>query len=360
MQPAWLEKEIIRMVESRYTIGVVNRVWEITGGYNNRSFGVHTTAEGRDATYFVRLYRSGVGVDEIRFEHELIRHVIGGGFTMVADILVNRSGNTLTRSADGKRLFAVYEYLKGEDRYTWTRTDLSNAEAGNAAVILAEFHCAARTFDPGRLRREEPPIHVLLAGYRDRFLALARQADDDPFGTVYRANLDALLDALARHVLTPDEIAGLPVIPAHYDFHPGNLKWHGETVVGLFDFDWSKMDLRLFDVCMAVVYCCSWWGGERDGELRRNKFSRFLSSYQQRLLLQKGLDPLSEKEKRLLPRMLTIANLYLVHWEVSDYYGPSGPKDGLYEVYLKHSLRLMRWLGTHGAVIAETVSSLPA
>lgn len=359
MQAARLEKEIIQMVENRYAIGTVKRLWEITGGFNNRSFGLQTAGDGRDHTYFVRLYRDGVGMEEIHFEHALIRHAVENGLSLVAGAVANRDGETLTRSGDGKRLYSVYEYLEGEDRYTWVRTDMTAAETENAAAVLAEFHHAVRAFDPGRLMRKEPPIHVLLEGFRDRFLALGLRAGNDPFGSYLRANLDFLLDTLAQSLLAPHEIQGLPVIAAHYDFHPGNLKWSGDAVAGLFDFDWSKMDLRLFDVCMAVVYCCSRWGGERDGALRLDQFSRFLTSYQYRLVHLRGLDPLTGPEKRLLPKMLAAANIYLVHWEVSDYYDPIGPTEGPYLVYFKHNLRLMRWLDAHGADIVEAVSNLP-
>ena len=44
----------------------------------------------------------------------------------------------------------------------------------------------------------------------------------------------------------------MPHCAIHCDFHPGNLKYENNRVVGIFDFDWSKIDLRLFDLRMAV------------------------------------------------------------------------------------------------------------
>ena len=59
-----------------------------------------------------------------------------------------------------------------------------------------------------------------------------------------------ILEVIARNPLASAQAAGLPVIPNHYDSHPGNLQWAAEEVMGIFDFDWAKMDLRLFDVGM--------------------------------------------------------------------------------------------------------------
>ena len=47
----------------------------------------------------------------------------------------------------------------------------------------------------------------------------------------------------------------------HCDYHPGNLKWVDEQGVGLFDFDWSKLDYRVFDIARGVVLLLQFVGG---------------------------------------------------------------------------------------------------
>ena len=66
----------------------------------------------------------------------------------------------------------------------------------------------------------------------------------------------------------------------HCDYHPGNLKWVDEQGVGLFDFDWSKLDYRVFDIAQGVVYFCSSWEGPDKGELRLDKAAIFVRAYQ--------------------------------------------------------------------------------
>ncbi|MDM8540516.1 phosphotransferase [Desulfococcaceae bacterium HSG9] len=234
---------------------------------------------------------------------------------------------------------------------------MTDAEFRNAASALAEFHNAVCDFDPGRLKREEPPITELLPIIARNFVDIAQKMRNSRFQSYFQENLKTILGIIERNPLTSQKIKGLPVIPAHYDFHPGNLKWDDEAVAGLFDFDWSKIDLRLFDVCMAVIYFCSRWGGRTDGELRLDKSALFLSSYHNRLRSKQGFDSLSDDEQQLLPTMLAIADIYLVHWEVADFHDTEEADDNEYLVYLKHNVRLMRWIETHHFAIAEAIDN---
>jgi homoserine kinase type II len=82
-----------------------------------------------------------------------------------------------------------------------------------------------------------------------------------------------------------------PSIVIHCDFHPGNLKISAEEIVGLFDFDWSKIDLRCFDVALAGWYFFTSWRGELDGALRLAEFRTFLNTYQETFQDQAVLKP---------------------------------------------------------------------
>ena len=115
------------------------------------------------------------------------------------------------------------------------------------------------------------------------------------------------------------------------------------------------MDLRLFDVCLAIVHFSSQWGGGRDGKLRQDKVKLFLDSYQRQLQNREGLEPMRDGEPKLLPKMLAIANIYLIHWEVSNFYDNKETEENEYLGYLKHNIRLMRWLDTHAPAITHSI-----
>ncbi|MBL0714985.1 MAG: phosphotransferase [Desulfosarcina sp.] len=356
LEGAFLCEQIIEIVESLYDIGKVTAVYEIFGGFTNRSFGIDVLKDGCPKTYSMRKYQYGISVEEICFEHALIRHAIHNGFNIGAGVVMNTNGETYVQPANSRSMFAIYEYLAGDDNYTWDNPDLSDAELKSAGRVLATFHNAVYNFNPQGRQRTEPPILALWPRLAGKLTQLAQQKRDGKFHDYYAANLQSLVDMIARNPLDPTEGEGLPVIPIHCDYHPGNLKWSNEQVVGLFDLDWSKMDLRLFDVGMAVIYFCSQWDDCCDEELRFDKFRLFLRAYHNQLGDPAGLEPLTPAEQKLLPKMMGMANIYLTHWVVATYKNTEGANDYEYLTYLKHNLRLMHWLETHRAAIVKTIA----
>ncbi len=351
----FLNAQVIEIVQGRYDIGTVADVHELQGGTTNRSFRVTVQKQGRRKTFFLRQYKKGITTDEIRFEHALITHTIKKGLTASAAVVANRAGETFVSQESSGSIFAVYEYLQGEDRYAWDRPYLTDTEFENAGRLLADFHHAVSDFDPGALKREEPCISSLWRAYPERFERYGQHERQGRMLPYFRKNLPRILNVIARNPLTPAHTADMPVIGTHYDFHPGNLKWEGEQIVGIFDFDWCKMDLRLFDVCMALIYF-SHWKDHRDGELRTEKCRLFVCAYQRRLLKRKGIEPLTAAEADLMPRMLAIANMNLLNWGVADYLDKAAARDEQYLVYLKHNVRLMDWLEANRSKVVRMIS----
>ena len=353
---AFLREQIIDIVENLYDIGKVTAVNEIFGGYSNRSFGVETLKAGCEKTYFVRQYKYSVTAEEIRFEHALISHAINNGFTIVAGVVENTHEETFVYPINGGGMFAIFEYLEGEDTYAWDNHDLTDNEFECAGRVLAAFHNAVCDFNADGRKRMEPPILKLWTQFADKLKKLAKQKQSGKLYAYYKAHIQSILAMIARNPLDPNEVAGMPVIPIHCDYHPGNLKWVGEQIVGIFDFDWSKIDLRLFDIGMAVIYFCSRWGEGRDGELRTNKCELFLGAYQHELQKLARLVPLTPDELDLLPKMLGIANIYQLYWGLSNFQELEESHDEEYLTYLKHSHRVMHWLETHQAVVDKTIA----
>ena len=128
--------------------------------------------------------------------------------------------------------------------------------------------------------------------------------------------------------------------------------------MGIFDFDWSKIDLRLFDVCMAIDYFCCSWDKTTDGDLRLEKATQFLNAYQDQLLQTGGLKPLNAEEIGNIPGMLTAANLCIINWIVSTFYADDELSDDDYLAYLKHSVRLMYSIDKQRSTISQIAGEL--
>jgi homoserine kinase type II len=355
--------QLAAVVADDYDLGEVVGVDQIFGGYCNLSFAVRTRSGAGEQRYFVRKYGRSITEREIRFEHALVAHINGQGLHLAARVYPNKAGGTyVTRDEvhGGERetrFFAVYEMLGGLDKYTWVKNRLTDAEYDTAGRVLAQFHYAAHDFDPGDLGRNQPPIMRMLSELRPAFARYAEQARAG--GTIvdayYLEHLPAI-DALLREGTEQEpELQGMPYIPVHCDYHPGNLKWvDGDLPAGalrccgLFDFDWSKLDYRLFDVAEGIVYFCSSWEGRDDGEVRLDKAAIFLRAYQDEAARFDTPGPLSAAELGALPRMVANANLYVLNWDVSAWYEAGDTLDpDEYLMYLEHQVKFMEFIEAH-------------
>jgi homoserine kinase type II len=118
--------------------------------------------------------------------------------------------------------------------------------------------------------------------------------------------------------------------------------FRGDEITGLFDFDWSKVDFRCFDVALAVWYFFETWEEPDNGQLRLDEVRTFLSTYQEALRDHTTLGPLSTVELNTLPTMIQAANLYVLNWTVFDYYQKEVNPDE-YLIYLRHGIKFIEW-----------------
>jgi homoserine kinase type II len=358
---AWaaLTKQIEEIVDDEYDLGRVVRAERIFGGYVNASFAVWTRTESGEHKYFVRRYASAITEREVRFEHALLTHLESRGFTLSSSVFPNRRGATfVTREEvrDGKQVtvfFGVFRLLEGEDKYTWVKNRLTDKEFDSAARVLAQFHHSAFDFDPGDLAREQPPIMEFVPTLAGTFRECAGRATGTAFDEFFLGKLPAILDVIAKGVEVESQLGGLPITPVHCDYHPGNLKWVDEQGVGLFDFDWSKLDYRVFDVAQGVVYFCSSWEGPDRGELRLDKAAIFVRAYQDEAARWPDPGPMSVRELAVLPRMIANANLFILNWDVTYYYAETDPDVDEYMVYLTENVGLMESIEDHFAELAH-------
>jgi homoserine kinase type II len=349
----FLSAQVTEVVTSEYDLGEVIGVKQILGGTENLSFAVVTRSSGGERRHFVRKYKFGTVEREIRYEHALVRHIRDKDFLLAAKVFETRRGDTLVAREelrDGVRSachFAIYEMLGGEDTYTWTKNRCTDAEYADAGRVLARFHQAAHDFDPGDLRREQPPIMDFLATLPDTFRELAGKTTGTRYDTYFVACLPGILESVERGLALAPELEGLPRCPVFCDYHPGNHKWTDEKSVGLFDFDWAKLDYRLFDVAVGLLYFCSSWEGPDDREMRLEKIRIFLNAYQREAARTDAPGPMGEAELAALPRMLAVAAIYVVNWDIVAYYIDRDPDDDEYLFFLEHNVAFVEFIEDH-------------
>jgi homoserine kinase type II len=334
--------EILR----NYDLGVPIKSELNDRGYVNTSYAVTVTLDGKPKTYFLRKYKPGTKEEELIFEHTLIRHLLEKQVCPVAQIHSTRDGQSYYKKDTGEekqnRYYAIFEFLPGEDRYTWIYPRCTSPEIENSAAVLARFHSALVDLIPQGKRSEAKILDLLpqiLKGLEEKPL----RSKGSVFDAYLLENLELVLDNIRKTlaILNEPDSRSMPQVPIHCDYHPGNLKFEGEQVTALFDFDWSKVDYRCFDIGLALFYFFTSWEGE-DGKFRSEEAGLFLKAYQEATLQYSAPGPLDENELKYLPYMISAANLYVLNWTLVDFYNKDvDPEE--YQVYLAHGIKFISW-----------------
>ena len=350
---AALLAQIAEVVNADWDLGEVARVQRIFGGYCNASFSVWTRRDDGEHLYFVRKYNPAITEREVLFEHALLTHIDREGFGLASHVYPTRSGATfVTRDevVDGAGttfFFAVFTMLTGEDKYTWLENRLTDKEFASGAAVLAKFHHAGSAFSPGDLAREQPPIMQFVPTWAEDWPRLIAGGADTACDRYLREKLPGILGVVARGCEIEAGLEGMPTCATHCDYHPGNLKWVDEQGVGLFDFDWAKLDYRLFDVAQGICYFCTSWEGPDKGTLRLDKAEVFLRGYQEEASRWEHPGRMSAGELALLPRMIADANLYVLNWDVTYFYGSPDSDVDEYMRYFVGQVSCMEYIEDH-------------
>jgi homoserine kinase type II len=363
----------IDIFKTHYDLGEVIHAKELTGGYNNHSFALTARRNDSQVKYVVRRYNPRTAEKEIKFEHALVIHLNDNGFELAASIIPTTGGDTYVKEKQttaGQTAiihWAVLEYLEGDERYIWTDTDIAPDDLISAAKVLAQLHRAGYNFrKPPGADRVQPAIMDFLPTFGETYAQYAHKAVKTRFDQLFQEQKDSILRAVDKALIPASDRKRLPQLPIHCDFHQGNMKFKDSEVTGVFDFDWSKIDLRIFDVGLALVYFCARWEGRAAGSLDLDKCELFLQTYNQAWAPQANPGPISRLEKRYLPAMLAAGNLFVLHWTIFDYYTLESwvsaavfsgrmPDVELYMKFLNHGLGLMDWIESQKDKIGKTV-----
>ncbi|MEG0873786.1 MAG: phosphotransferase [Clostridiales bacterium] len=364
---AMSRSQLNHLMEHYYHLGKIVDAYEIFGGYVNRSFGVIMELDGERKDYFVRKYKKNITANDINVEHGLLSYAIEHGMKDASGVVLDKDGESFVEIEEEKegervkRCFAVYEFLDGDDTYDWINTNMTPEEDGEFARILAKFHNYANGFDPGE--KAEARIMDLLVDFKDSFPKCCKNLgipENDHFLRLWQDSLPFFLEMCdkAKNNLTPEMLAVMPEVPCHCDIHPGNVKWQNGKCVGLFDFDWSKLDYRLFDVCFALIYSCSSWEAQTDGRLWFDRFGYYLDGYTKFLKEEGTLTSITDVEKKAFPYMMLAGGLYLLNWCTCYYDDWENLNEYEYYFYLTHVVKLLHYIDNHQEDLYEVIKNV--
>lgn len=369
-EKSYLYFQIKEVIEEFYDIGTVKEIYEIFGGYVNRSFGIYTEKDGQRQTWFFRKYMRNKDLNELILEHKLLTYARAQGFDRGALPIPGKDGNTyydrdqkMENGEYEKYYFAVYEFIEGDPAYDWINNKMAPASYNSIAGLLAELHNATRDFDPEKYERAESRIDGLMREWPTTFQnwsdAYAKAGVDNEYTQYFAAELP-YIKSVCKDVSIPEEdLKKMPVCPLQCDFHPGNVKYDKDLIVtGIYDFDWAKMDIRLFEFGLGMVYFFSSWDAASNGVMDMDGIVEFINTYNEELRKLGGLSPIGELEKKYLYELLIMGNMYLVKWCSEAFYLDMTLPSYEYRYYMQHQVSGLKWLQNNEEAVRALIEKI--
>jgi homoserine kinase type II len=351
-QPSWAEtfEHLRRIVSNHYDLGDLVRAEVNDRGYINISFGIETHRELRTRQYVLRRYRRGTHENKIRFEHALMQELLARKFQLSPRLIPTREDATYVKVEDhlgeGNEDYfvTILSYLPGEDKYRWDDPFCTQEELKNSAEVLARYHNTIFGWED-MSNWDEPRMVDRIPLMAKKWREYAKTGGNTAFEAYFQKECDYLFGVLdnPQYITARRVYDALPHLVTHGDYHPGNLKFQDGEVVGLFDFDWAKMDARCCDIGIALTYFCTAWEQSADGNLLLDRAEIFLQSYQEAAKAMQALGALNALEIQCLPQMIVASNLYVLDWTIGEFF-TARPDAEEYLRYLQHGIRALRWL----------------
>ena len=162
-------------------------------------------------------------------------------------------------------MFEIYPWIEGDVFEYENRHQLE--ELGR---MLAGYHLITKEFRTRRKnqKRESDPERLLQE--LDSLLADTDCADSMALLREVRRVLGELNMALRDNVYDK-----LPQAIIHGDLHPGNVKFCGNHLAGLFDFDWANRQERIRDVSDGIMF----FAGRRESNIKADNIWSLTSSF---------------------------------------------------------------------------------
>lgn len=293
------ETDELAVALSHYDVGVIGSITPLPRG-SSQSPKVGVVCERGK---FVLKRRSGAAVSSERIElsHRLGDHLRARALPVPEVIPLRYGSQRALELRDA--VYELYEFIPGH------AFDRSAVETGAAGAMLARFHREVGAFcPPAPLTFPRGDYHdapVVREGLRSIVSAISSH-DSIAGNELELAELTATLAAMYDRAAAAANDVGVPQWPrqvVHSDWHPGNLLFRNQAVVGLLDLDSAREGVAMLDVANGALQYSMIGCGEPEtwpDHLDESRFDAFLAEYEKQF-------PLSVEERRSLPHLLTEA-----------------------------------------------------
>lgn len=360
-----MQNDVIKVFETNYDFGRVSSIKRLTGGLINFSFLAVVDDGSAPKNYYIRVYSPKKRENEIIYEHDLMKHLKDKGFACNGVFFPCKSGKTYLRTTlgGGEHFMAVQEWLEGEDRFFWAESKTTKAAAVNAMRTVAQINCLANDYVPQEgCHCNDPVIEEHLKHYAHDFDFWTHELAKDHFKQNIAHYMLGKLDYVKKMIASTEAMfknpGDLPKTHIHTDAHMGNFKFvdNDDRVTAVFDFDWAKMDVRLYDVAMACVAMNTSWYYDKNGEVNLENVSESLKAYNETMQNDGcAIGPLTETEAKWFPDMMIACNLYIMRDLLRQPFENRELSDFEYLYFMVHQVHAMQWIEAHRQEITNLV-----
>lgn len=277
----------------QFDLGELLRV-TVAGGTRNSNFIIHTAS----GAWFVRQRFEGYCAEQhLAFDHGAASYLAARG-VLTPRPCHTRDGQTWWR--DGAATWEVLPFASGRHL-----RDGNNDDVVALGAALAQWHRVGREF-PLRYEKAAPRGETDPPQLHARIAKIACESPETAEILIgYQNAVEQAALAL------PDrEYSQLPRSLIHGDVQPANILLNAGQVSAFVDLDWCAWQVRLYDLCYAILLCCAQhdtpfdgsdiWSLTQTPHLSDTTIEKFLSAYESH-----GA-PLTARERQALQPQLVL------------------------------------------------------
>jgi len=201
------------------------------------------TSSDRVRLFLKQRRRSDASVAETLGRHRVIGFLGEAGVPVVEPMKTADGGTALL----GRK--SIYELSQFVEADAWPGTIASARAAGG---MLATMHQSLAAFDHAQAVSYRPASGLLAGDGPGKHRAAIAELHDRALEETIEFLSQTIKEAADRAAE-----AGLPESQpqlVHGDFHPGNTRWHGESICAVLDFDACKLGHPIEHAALASVH----------------------------------------------------------------------------------------------------------
>lgn len=265
----------------------------IEAGYENLNIEIKI----KNNKYLLRIYNEKQFDQHLRsrtlIEDELkFMNLCSDSGVPVPKVLLTKEGDmlTTTRIDDTIHFAAVFEFIKGSEIKRFNKKKIEAV-----ALLQAQIHKLTKNFKFSA----KHPIDGYL-NHQNWLSTILKNFEPGKHSDLFDRYLD--LSNFITEKLSNPRIKSLKTQPIHGDIHEGNMRFIGNEISGLFDFDDCRTSIISEDIGMFLSVIL------RLGDLRslKDKINHYFNEYEKVSTLsefEKKLALYFAVEKRLIPRI---------------------------------------------------------